>query len=167
MQGGTYGDGTVFRISPSGSYTNLYSFGGYPNDGAYPQAGLVQGSDGNFYGTTYFGGTNSCASGTVFRISPSGSYTNLYSFPATPTMGPIQMPELVQGSDGNFYGTTAFGGTNSYGIIFRLTVAPNPVSLSPPPYPINEITGIQISRYERRLQSGFHSRRDVSIAVYD
>ena len=48
----------MFRISPSGSYTILYSFGSSHNDGEYPYAGLVQGSDGNFYGTTYDGGTN-------------------------------------------------------------------------------------------------------------
>ena len=78
--------GTVFRISPSGTYTNLYSFAGAPNDGAGPEAGLVQGSDGNFYGTTLYGGNN--GDGTVFRISPSGSYTNLYSFAGSPTDGP-------------------------------------------------------------------------------
>ena len=57
----------MFRISPSGSYTSLYSFGSSPNDGAYPWAGLVQGGDGNFYGTAYYGGTN--GNGTVFRFS--------------------------------------------------------------------------------------------------
>ena len=72
--GGTNGGwGTVFRISPSGTYTTLYSFGSSPTDGEKPYAGLLQGNDGNFYGTTYEGGVHyNCPDGcgTVFRISP-------------------------------------------------------------------------------------------------
>ena len=104
--GGTNGgEGTVFKISTNGALTSLYSFTG-DNDGANPHAGLVQGSDGNFYGTTDCGGTN--YAGTVFRINTNGALTSLYSFTggndgATPLAG------LVQGSDGNFYGTT-YGG---------------------------------------------------------
>ena len=75
--GGTNGAGTVFKIAPSGILTTVYSFTG-GNDGAYPEAGLVQGSDGNFYGTTTSGGTNNA--GTVFKISPNGALTTLYSF---------------------------------------------------------------------------------------
>jgi uncharacterized repeat protein (TIGR03803 family) len=120
--GGTNGVGAVFRISPGGSYTNLYSFGLYP-DGFLPEGGLVQGSDGNFYGTTYLGGTNTnCLEGcgTVFRISPSGSYTSLYSFAGPPNDG-NSPAGLVQGSDGNLYGTTAFGNTNGDGAVFRIS----------------------------------------------
>jgi uncharacterized repeat protein (TIGR03803 family) len=109
----------VFRISPSGSYTNLYSFNSIPNDGQNPYAGLVQGSDGNFYGTTQQGGTN--GHGTVFRISPSGSYTNLYSFNSVPNDGYYPAGGLVQGSDGNFYGTTQQGGTDDAGTVFRIS----------------------------------------------
>ena len=152
----------MFKISPNGALTSLYSFTG-GNDGANPQAGLVQGSDGNFYGTTEDGGTNNdrlwhrvqnqhqwgadqlcipspaammaqtpkpgwCRAataismarltaaartgwhGTVFKISTNGALTSLYSFTggndgANPDAG------LVQGSDGNFYGTTNGGGT--------------------------------------------------------
>jgi uncharacterized repeat protein (TIGR03803 family) len=108
--GGTNNDGTVFRISPSGTYTNLYSFVGPPSDGYQPTAGLVQGSDGNFYGTTYEGGTSTncdgVGCGTFFRISLSGSETNLHSFDGSPTDGFGPTVGLVQGSDGNFYGTT-------------------------------------------------------------
>ncbi len=124
--GGTYNAGTVFRISPSGSYTSLYSFAGYPSDGSGP-FGLVQGSDSNFYGTTAGGGTsaNYCNGecGTVFRISPSGTYTSLYSFGSSATDGENPEAGLVQGSDGNFYGTTSQGGTNSCscGTVFRIS----------------------------------------------
>jgi len=135
--GGTnyLGNGTVFRISPGGSYTSLYSFNGYPTDGASPYAGLVQGSDGNFYGTTVQGGTD--LAGTIFEISPGGSYSNLYSFTGYANndgYGP-QAP-LVQGSDGNFYGTTFYGGIAA-GNVFRLTV---PLSS-----PANQIIAIQIA----------------------
>ena len=109
--------------------TNLYSFGGSP-DGANPEAPLVQGSDGNFYGTTYFGGTSTNCNGgcgTVFQISPSGGLTNLYSFGTVSNDGRFPSAGLVQGSDGNFYGTTYFGGTTSgfnadgNGTVFRIS----------------------------------------------
>jgi uncharacterized repeat protein (TIGR03803 family) len=131
--------GTVFRISPNGNYTNLYTLGVHYNDGDYPEAGLVQGSDGNFYGTTFAGGSNLCSCGTVFRISSSGSLAYLYSF-ATSTDGGEPGAGLIQGNDGNFYGTTESGGTSGAGTVFRFSVP-----LSPPPYPINQITGIQKS----------------------
>jgi len=132
------GCGMVFRINPSGSETNLYSFVGSPNDGQEPAAGLVQGSDGNFYGTTLEGGAAS--SGTVFRISSSGSYSNLYSFKGNSNDGgwPIDLP--VQGINGNFYGTTQFGGTNGHGAIFEMIFP-----LTPPPWPINQITSAHIA----------------------
>jgi uncharacterized repeat protein (TIGR03803 family) len=131
--GGTVNSGTVFQISSSGSYSNLYSFGIPPNDGAEPLAGLVQGSDGNFYGTTYFGGTYS--NGTVFRISSSGVYTSLYSFGIYPTDGANPSAGLVQGSDGNFYGTTSVGGTSTNcgptgcGTMFRISPSGNYTNL--------------------------------------
>jgi uncharacterized repeat protein (TIGR03803 family) len=118
-EGGTNRNGTVFRISPSGTYTSLYAFGSTPNDGMYSQAGLVQGSDGNLYGTTVIGGMNH--DGTVFRISPSGTYTSLYSFVGPPNDGADPYAGLVQGSDGNFYGSTRGGGTNNYGVVFRIS----------------------------------------------
>ena len=134
IQGGAYGYGTVFRISPSGSYTNLYSFGTVSNDGSFSSAGLVQGSDGNFYGTTYFGGTSTNCNvgcGTMFRISPSGSYTNLYSFNSSPNDGSKPLVGLVQGSDGNFYGTTTFGGINDNGTVFKaIALIPIPQNTS-------------------------------------
>ena len=102
QRAGTNGDnGTVFRISPTGSLTNLWSFTG-GSDGANPYAGLVQGSDGNFYGTTYGSGSGPSSYGTVFRISPTGSLTNLWSFTGG-SDGAYPYAGLVQGSDGNYY----------------------------------------------------------------
>jgi uncharacterized repeat protein (TIGR03803 family) len=119
--GAFYGRGTVFRMSPSGSLTNLYLFSG--PDGWAPYAGLVQGSDGNFYGTTYAGGAsahcpNGC--GTVYRISPSGSLTNLWSFTGG-TDGANPYAGVVEGADGNFYGTTIGGGTHGTGTVYRIS----------------------------------------------
>ena len=118
--------GTVFKITSGGSLTSLYSFNN--SDGGIPYAGLVQGSDGNFYGTTVQGGaTVLCwgGCGTEFKITSGGSLTTLYSFSysdgATPYAG------LVQGNDGNFYGTTAYGGASGYGTVFKITLPSNTV----------------------------------------
>ena len=112
----------MFRISTNGALTSLYSFTG-GNDGANPTAGLVQGSDGSFYGTTQYGGTNGDY-GTVFKISSSGALTSLYSFMGgNDGWGPNG---LVQGSDDSFYGTTTSGGQGGDGTMFRLTVVPEP-----------------------------------------
>jgi uncharacterized repeat protein (TIGR03803 family) len=115
------GYGTVFRISANGALTSLYSFTG-GNDGGYPGAVLVRGSDGSFYGTTTEGGTYS--NGTMYRISTNGALTTLYSFGGND--GSVAPRGLVQGSDGNFYGTTSGGGTHNNGIVFRLTIVPQP-----------------------------------------
>jgi uncharacterized repeat protein (TIGR03803 family) len=115
--GGTnYGNGTVFKIGTNGALTSLYSFTG-PNDGVNPSAGLVQGSDGSFYGTTDGGGTNGY--GTVFKISTNGVLTSLYSFTGG-NDGRDPQAGLVQGRDGFLYGTTAEGGTNDLGTVFKI-----------------------------------------------
>ena len=95
----------------------LFSFSG--TNGSNPNAGLVQGSDGNFYGTTYFGGANS--NGTVFRMTPGGLLTTLVSFNGSNGMWPEA--GLVQGSDGNFYGTTSSDGASGLGTVFKMTPA--------------------------------------------
>jgi uncharacterized repeat protein (TIGR03803 family) len=126
--GGSNGVGTVFRVTPLGSVTTLWQFSGGPSftggpDGGEPEAGLVQGIDSNFYGTTFSGGlTNSCSCGTVFKITPQGTLTTLWRFTGgndggEPTAG------LVQGIDSNFYGTTSFYGTNTQGTVFKITSA--------------------------------------------
>ena len=115
--GGTNGLGTVFQISTNGALTSLYSFTG-SDDGGNPSGGLVQGSDGNFYGTTGSGGANQV--GTVFKISTNGALTSLYPFNGTDD-GANPSGGLVQGSDGNFYGTTGSGGTNQVGTVFKIS----------------------------------------------
>jgi uncharacterized repeat protein (TIGR03803 family) len=118
-QGGTNNDGTVFKISTDGALTYLHEFTGPPDDGEDPDGGLVQGSDGNFYGTTSLGGTN--YDGTVFKMSTNGALTILYSFTGI-IDGRGPGGELVQGSDGNFYGTTyEGGGTNDAGTLFQIS----------------------------------------------
>jgi uncharacterized repeat protein (TIGR03803 family) len=117
--GGSNSEGVVYKISPSGSYTTLYSFCAKANceDGSTPEAALALGSDGNFYGTTLYGGTDNY--GTVFKISPSGNLTTAYGFSGT--AGYYPCGRLLQATDGNFYGTTFGGGANSLGTIFKLT----------------------------------------------
>jgi uncharacterized repeat protein (TIGR03803 family) len=120
-RGGTNGGyGTVFKITSSGMLTTLHSFDG--TDGEGPNAGLVQGISGNFYGTTTTGGSG-CPSGcgTIFEITPSGVLTTLQNFDLTD--GAASYAPLVQGTDGNFYGTTTAGGTHSFGTVFKITPA--------------------------------------------
>ena len=113
------GNGTIFKITPTGTFTPLVSFNG--TNGAQPSAALVQGGDGNFYGTTSFGGSGS--NGTVFKMTPTGVLTTLVSFNGTNGTQPFAA--LVQGSDGNFYGTTRYSSIpfNLQGTIFRMTPA--------------------------------------------
>jgi uncharacterized repeat protein (TIGR03803 family) len=118
--GGTDGWGTVFKITPSGAPTTLYSFcpkGAPCADGANPYAGLVQATNGHFYGTTLGGGAN--RGGTVFEIASTGPPTTLHSFSGPDGAAP--QGTLTQGTDGNFYGTTGGGGTEGYGTVFKLT----------------------------------------------
>jgi uncharacterized repeat protein (TIGR03803 family) len=116
--GGGNDAGTVFEITPGGTRTVLHAFAKTGSDGQTPYAGLIQGSDGNFYGTTYTGG--SAGFGTVFKVTPDGTETVLHSF-AGGGDGANPYAGVVQGSDGNFYGTTYAGGDNGLGTVFRLT----------------------------------------------
>jgi uncharacterized repeat protein (TIGR03803 family) len=117
--GGSKGDGTVFKMSPSGSLTTLHNFGGA--DGSQPLAGLAAGSDGNFYGTTNLGGSH--GAGSVFKVTPSGQFTILHSFcsKAACADGQSSYAGLIQASDGNLYGTTLSGGTQGHGTVFKIT----------------------------------------------
>jgi uncharacterized repeat protein (TIGR03803 family) len=109
--------GTVFMIGSDGDFTLLHSFKG--TDGYNPTGGLVQTTDGNFYGATYSGGANGY--GTVFKMTPGGAVTTLHSFNGTDGAGPYG--GLVLATDGNFYGTTSAGGANGDGTIFEITAA--------------------------------------------
>jgi uncharacterized repeat protein (TIGR03803 family) len=124
LQGGANGNGTVFKITAGGRLTTLYSFCAQPNcaDGAAPQAGLVQATDGNFYGTTSGGGAGDA--GTVFKITSRGKLTTVYSFCAQPLCADGRAPQaaLVQATDGNFYGTT-YGFRFIHGTVFKVTPA--------------------------------------------
>jgi uncharacterized repeat protein (TIGR03803 family) len=147
--GGANLRGTVFKFTRTGKLTTLYSFCAQANctDGANPAATLVQGTDGNFYGTTmaggaYYGGRGSGIAGTVFRITPTGVLTTLYSFCAQVLCADGYAPNaLVQATDGSFYGTTLFGGANGQnqndaGVVFKITPAGTETTLynfcSPP-----------------------------------
>jgi uncharacterized repeat protein (TIGR03803 family) len=134
--------GTVFSVTPSGTLTTLYQFCSQPNctDGNEPAAGLTLASDGNFYGTTFSGGTGvpPCTGGvigpgcgTIFRITPTGTLTTLYNF--CPVAGCVDGSGpnggLIQGIDGSLYGTTEEGGfvsakhcLDGCGVVFKITL---------------------------------------------
>jgi uncharacterized repeat protein (TIGR03803 family) len=127
--GASKGKGTVFQITPSGALTSFYSFcanESYPygcEDGYQPWAGPIQGLDGNLYGTTNAGGSANLA-GTVYQLTPSGTLTTLHIFCALAECADGNFPfaGLVQGTDGNLYGTTSGGGAYaSYGTVFQIT----------------------------------------------
>ena len=151
--------GVIFQMTPAGVLTELYSFVG-PPDGSKPNAGLTLGLDGNFYGSTVLGGPSNV--GTIFRVTPAGAVTILYSFTGgtdgaypygTPILGndgnlygltqygtaykittsgvftllgtipSRSFAPLFLGADGNFYGTTQYGGTFNQGTVFKMTPA--------------------------------------------
>jgi uncharacterized repeat protein (TIGR03803 family) len=123
---GADGNATVFKITPGGKVTTLYSFCPKAGcaDGDSPYAGLVQATEGNFYGTTHNGGASTACQlgcGTVFKITPAGKLTTLHSFHNTDGVQPFT--GLVQATDGNFYGTTSSGGANNFGTVFKITPA--------------------------------------------
>jgi uncharacterized repeat protein (TIGR03803 family) len=119
IYGGTNNIGVIFKTTASGRYTVLHNLSGV-TDGGYPSS-LTLGSDGNFYGTAEGGGPTD--SGTVFKISPSGTFTVLHSFSGNSSEGSTPSTPPIQALDGNFYGTTNFGGTGNSGTVYQLTPA--------------------------------------------
>lgn len=122
--------GTIIKVTPAGEESIFYAFGSIPDDGYTPNA-LITGKDGALYGLTSNGGKFG-GGGTFFKITTAGQYSSLYSFASSPTDGHTPSG-ITQGSDGNFYGTTASGGANTCalipqagtncGTVFRMTSA--------------------------------------------
>jgi uncharacterized repeat protein (TIGR03803 family) len=130
---GTVGQGTIFKLTSSGSYGVLHNFTG-GTDGSVPSAVVVRDSAGNLYGTTGFGGGTGCSGegcGTIYRVTPSGQETVLYSFTGG-TDGSDPVAPLVLDSAGNFYGTAEFGGdlscpldSSGCGTVYKLDTSGN------------------------------------------
>ncbi len=120
FMGGANGKGTIFKMTLDGTLTTLYNFCPQVScpDGASSLAGLVQASDGNFYGTTQQGGTGGY--GVVYKITSDGTYTTLHSFDFN-SEGSGPRDRLVQASDLNLYGTTYLGGAADSGTVFKIT----------------------------------------------
>jgi uncharacterized repeat protein (TIGR03803 family) len=123
-------DGVAYKLTSAGKFSTIYVFPFGGTAGYNPQAPLIQGADGNLYGTTASGGIttspNTCwqsssSCGTVFKITTGGKVTTIYKFDQTHGAGPLS--PVIQGTDGNFYGTTSAGGTSGLGVVFKLTTA--------------------------------------------
>lgn len=119
--GGTSFAGSVFRLTPSGTVTTLYSFCSLSSctDGAYPAGGLVLGTDGNLYGTTAEGGTSNA--GTFFRITTAGTLKTLHSFISAEAVMPYSAP--IQVTSGLFVGTSYEGGQFNGGSVYTVTTS--------------------------------------------
>lgn len=115
------GCGTIFKMS-SGAVSTLYSFSGFPNDGANADSSLAEGTDGNLYGVTASGGAH--ALGTIYEISTSGQYQLVYSFVGV--VGSSPSAPLLQHTNGSFYGTAFRGGQNKQGSIYSLDMGLGP-----------------------------------------
>jgi len=136
-----YGCGTIFKVTPQGKLTTLYTFCFYSYDnncqnGYAPEAALAQGNDGNFYGTAAIGGdvlNPNCNSGdgcgTVFEVTPAGAFTLVHTFGSTDGDTP---GTLLQSTNGTFYGTTRVGGSAFKGTLYSLSTGLGPfVGVSP------------------------------------
>jgi uncharacterized repeat protein (TIGR03803 family) len=125
--GGAHAAGSIFSLTLSGTLATVYSFCSQANcaDGQQPAAGVIEGADGNLYGTTRLGGANNA--GVIFRLTRSGVFSTLYSFCSQANCADGQWPHaaLLQDSSGNLYGTAQYGGVNSAGTLFQLTPAGN------------------------------------------
>ena len=109
-------------MTPSGFLTTLHEFANANKQGAFPSA-LMQATDGNFYGTTLLGDTGPCngGCGVIFKMTPAGQLTVLHNF--TNIDGNHPYGPIIQASDGNFYGTTRYGGSSGEGVVYKITPA--------------------------------------------
>jgi uncharacterized repeat protein (TIGR03803 family) len=132
--GGAHKEGTVFRITPAGKLTTLYSFCGLANctDGSQPSTGVIQATDGNFYGTTYQGGTGD--RGTIFQITPAGKFTSLYNFCSQSDCddGGYPMAGLLQDTTGVLDGVTSTGGVYGFGTAYNISLGLSPFVIAIP-----------------------------------
>jgi len=101
--------------------TILHRFVNDGTDGKFPYASLIQATDGNFYGTTYAGGSSASNAGTVFQMTPDNTVTILYAFADAPD-GASPYAAVIQATDGNFYGTTFGGGSPRAGVVYELSL---------------------------------------------
>ena len=149
--------GTAYKMTPAGAVTTLYTFNFNTGNGVGPQAGMVQGSDGNFYGTTGFGGAS--YDGTVFQLTPAGVITTLAQFDRA--NGAYQVNGIIQGADGNFYGTTQTGGSSNNGAVFQVIVPQMP-STDTPAMPAWAVTALALLLFS--VAAAFLSRPQRSSA---
>jgi uncharacterized repeat protein (TIGR03803 family) len=124
LTGGAFNAGVVFKITSAGRVTVLHSFDPADLDGANPVAGLVQGTDNNFYGVTQSGGSSGNGNGTIFRINSRGSYSVLYNFDST--TGALPDVTLLQHTNGLFYGLAGAGGTYHDGTFYSFSAGLKP-----------------------------------------
>jgi uncharacterized repeat protein (TIGR03803 family) len=114
--GGVKGLGVVYKLDPAGNLTTLHSFTGRA-DGGGPRAGVIRDPAGNLYGTANSGGEKD--GGVIFMLDPAGQLTVLHNFSSR--RGVVSQPFAgLTGVPGYLYGTSAYGGANGYGMIFRL-----------------------------------------------
>jgi uncharacterized repeat protein (TIGR03803 family) len=128
--GGRADLGTIFNIGPiSGTEAILHNFGGPKTDGEVPTGGLIQASDGNFYGTTSAGGPPACSKnkgcGTIFEFTPGRIETIVHTF-SDDSNGLYPLGRLLQGTDGIFYGTMEQTSSGVNGTIFSLATGLGP-----------------------------------------
>jgi uncharacterized repeat protein (TIGR03803 family) len=115
------GCGIVYEITTAGQEKILYSFKGSQSvDGAAPFASMIFDSQGNLYGTTYAGGKYGF--GTIFKLTPAGKETVLYSFVGLPDAG-NPVGRVFMDPQGNLYGTTSYGGKFDAGAVFELSTS--------------------------------------------
>ena len=117
MGTGSSSNGTIFTITQNGTLNTLYTFTAGA-DGEYPEQ-LILGTDGNLYGTAQFAGNP--GPGTIFKMTTSGTFTALYGFGQSDPNGNEPWGGLLEGTDGNFYGTSLFGGSGNSGTIFKMS----------------------------------------------
>jgi uncharacterized repeat protein (TIGR03803 family) len=173
INGTEYGGymGTIFKLAPDGAMTNLVLFNN--SNGALPAAALLEGTDGNFYGTTYGGGllVLSCGGhdpngfGTLFKMTPQGKLTTLFRFNGPNAYNPAA--SLIQATDGSFYGTTLEGGScvgNRPGTVFRLTV---PEAVSPKILEATQTSGSLSLRWLALVGRSYQVQFSTNLAVTD